>query len=73
MLMTEPRAADRARRFAEKRKLADHGCRIEFPKPRKSALQKIKVEALRLAGNGSRTGFQFAQRLFAALPELRDV
>jgi hypothetical protein len=72
MLMTELRAADRASRVAGKRKLADHGCRLVFPKPRQSALAAIKREALRLAGNGTREGFLFSERLFRSLPELKN-
>ncbi len=50
--------------------LAKHGCRVEFPKTRKDALSAIKREAFRLGRNGTRQGFEFAQRLFRAIPEL---
>ena len=42
-------------------------------RPRRSALATIKSEAMRLASNGTRDGFKFAERLFAALPELKNV
>jgi hypothetical protein len=36
-------------------------------------LQVIKQQALVLAGSGDREDFKLAERLFRALPELRDV
>jgi hypothetical protein len=42
-------------------------------RPRKNALATIKAEALRLGSNGTRKGFKFAERLFLALPELKNV
>jgi hypothetical protein len=36
-------------------------------------LATIKAEALRLGSNGTREGFKFAERLFLALPELKNV
>ena len=48
------------------------GCPVKFPKPRRSALTKIKSEAVRLANNGTREGFKFAEKLFKALPELKN-
>lgn len=42
------------------------------PRPKRSALQKIKAEAVRIGLNGTRQGFKFAERLFTAMPELRS-
>jgi hypothetical protein len=47
--------------------------RLRFSTPRKSALAKIKAEAVRLGTNGTREGFKFAERLMRAPPELRNV
>jgi hypothetical protein len=69
--MSEPRTEARA--TGGRKKTTSHGCPLDFPKPRQSALAAIKREALRLAGNGTREGFLFSERLFRALPELREV
>jgi hypothetical protein len=49
------------------------GVEVHFPQARRDALAAIKREALRLAGNGTREGHKFAERLFEAIPELRNV
>jgi hypothetical protein len=48
-----------------------YGVPLKPDSPRKSALAKIKIEAIRIANNGTRDGFNLAERLFKALPELR--
>jgi hypothetical protein len=35
-------------------------------------LSTIKEQILRIAGNGTRSGFLFAKRMFEEFPELRD-
>lgn len=50
-----------------------HGIELEFYSPPMTPLQIIKREALLLAGTGNREDFKLAERLFAALPELRNV
>lgn len=60
-------------RAARPRSLKDYGCPVEFSRPRRIALAKIKSEAVRLGNNGTRAGFLFAQRLFKAIPELKGV
>jgi hypothetical protein len=51
----------------------EHGIELEFEQPPLTPLQKIKAAALELAGTGSREDFKLAERLFKALPELRNV
>lgn len=51
----------------------DSVCRVEFQPTRRSALSKIKAEAMRLGTNGTREGCRLAEKLFKALPELRNV
>ncbi len=53
-------------------RMAPHGVKLNFPSARASALAAIKAEAMRLATNGTREGFKFAERLFEAIPELRS-
>jgi hypothetical protein len=54
--------------------LVEHGVRLEWDAPLgPSPLQVIKQQALILAGSGEREDFKLAERLFAALPELRNV
>jgi hypothetical protein len=48
------------------------GLRLRFESPRKTALAKIKAEAVRIGTNGTRGGFKFAERLMKAWPELRS-
>jgi hypothetical protein len=50
-----------------------HGIELEFNAPAMTELQIIKAAALRLAGSGRREDFKLVERLFAALPELRNV
>jgi hypothetical protein len=50
-----------------------HGIPLEFYAPAMTPLQIIKQQALILAGSGRREDFKLVERLFAALPELRDV
>jgi hypothetical protein len=53
--------------------LRGHGIELEFYAPAMTPLQRIKQAAVELAGSGRREDFKLAERLFAALPELRDV
>jgi hypothetical protein len=48
------------------------GLVLPFDRPRKSTLAKIKTAGVRLGLNGTRSGFKFAERMFAALPELKN-
>ncbi len=55
-------------------KMTEHGLPLRFDKPRRVSplvLAKIKTEVTRLANNGTRTGFTFAQAMFRRYPELR--
>jgi hypothetical protein len=53
--------------------LPSHGIPLHFPSARRDALAAIKRDALRLAGNGTRDGHKFADRLFPAIPELKII
>jgi len=48
------------------------GLVLQFDRPRKSAFAKIKAEGVKQGLNGTRSGFKFAERMFAALPELKN-
>jgi hypothetical protein len=55
-------------------KMTEHGLPLRFDKPRRVSplvLAKIKTEVTRLANNGTRTGFRYAEKMFEAYPELR--
>jgi hypothetical protein len=71
MLVSEPRTA--ARGASRPQKTTSHGFRLDFQNTRKTALQKIKIDVMRIGGNGTRQGFKLARRIFAALPELRNI
>ena len=54
----------------------ENGLPLAFNTPRQirpEALAKIKSELVRLGTNGSRTGFEFARRMFEHYPELRSL
>lgn len=46
---------------------------VFFESQPKSVYHRIKAEAIRIGTNGSRKGFKFAERLFRALPELKNL
>jgi hypothetical protein len=66
----EARTASRA--AGKRNETARHGCRVDFLRPRSSALARIKGEVVHLGNDGTREGFKFAEKLFRALPELRN-
>ena len=48
------------------------GLVLQFDRPRKSDLTKLKAAGVRLGLNGTWVEFKLAEGMFAALPELKN-